>query len=136
MLLIENIKKLGISPDRKTLRTFGLLLSGILFGIVFYYFSKYGELNKYLLIPGLLITVIAVILPTWLKYVYIPWMIIARAIGFVITQIILIIFYFLIITPFGLIKRIITYFNKSSKTTKSTYWIKKENTQPDIERMF
>ncbi len=133
--MISHLKQLDIDTTPKTLRSFGLLLSLILFGFVAYQLVQHDHIYRGVLFAAGFIASVSLIFPAFLKCVYIPWMIIARLIGFIITQVILTLFYFIVITPIGLIKKFTGLFKKSVDNPKS-YWIKKEITQPDMKRMF
>lgn len=135
MHLINHVKHMEIDTQPKTLRSFGLLLSLIILGFFAYYLFKHDVIYRSLLFAGGCIAIMSLILPTAIKVIYIPWMMIARLIGFVITQVILILFYFCIITPIGLLKRITGLWKKSTENPE-TYWINKDTTKPDMERMF
>jgi len=80
-------------------------------------------------------------LPVLLKPVYKAWMILSVVMGFIMTKVIMVVIFYLILTPLGLIasmtgKKFLDM--KIDKSAKS-YWITREKTQKlksDYERQF
>ena len=73
--------------------------------------------------------------PVWLAFFRL-WMKLAEAMGWVMTRVILSLFYFLVLTPVGWARRLM---GKATLDTvwrdgKSSYWVKKEPVEPSIER--
>jgi len=89
-----------------------------------------------LLIAGPAICLVALVLPpVWLR-VFRLWMKLGAALNFVMTRVILTIFYYLILTPFSLVMRL---FGKAPldlawKDGKQTYWLDKEPVEGGLER--
>lgn len=87
--------------DRTELRKFGLILGGgglVLFGI----FNAW-----WLCIASCVILISTFIQPLWLKIIYTPWMKIGNLLGWINTRILLGIVFFLIITPMGIMMRLL-----------------------------
>src|SRR5262245_6345914 len=88
------------------LRKFGLTVGGafILLSILLLLRHR----SSYLLFggAGALLAVFGVIWPRALKYVYIAWMALAFVLGFVMSNVILTLFFFLFVTPIGLLARL------------------------------
>ncbi|MGE3318996.1 MAG: SxtJ family membrane protein [Candidatus Berkiella sp.] len=91
------------------LRKFGLILSCVFMG-------AFGFLLPILLnkaiptwpwIVGTLIFVPTMVKPDWLKVIYHPWMKLGHILGWVNTRIILGVIFFALITPIGLIRRLL-----------------------------
>lgn len=126
-----------IEYTKKNLRGFAVVMAvafGVLGGISFY---KHG----YALTDAALILwaiaaawlLFGLALPSALKPFYFLWMKLAAALNFVMTRVILTIFYFMILFPTGLVIRIFRdpLDRKLSKEAKS-YWIeRKEQPQRD-----
>jgi hypothetical protein len=74
---------------------------------------------------GALLTAFGVIWPRALKYVYIAWMALAFTLGFVMSNVILTLFFFLFVTPIGLLARLFQKDFLARKWDKraATYWI-------------
>ena len=73
--------------------------------------------------------------PVWL-FVFRKWMKLAEGMGWVMTRVILSLFYFLILTPFGLVRRLMgkPTLDTAWRDGKASYWIDKEPAEPSLER--
>jgi len=95
--------------DTKGLRQFGLMLGGILivlFGFILPWSWGWDSLPNYLwIMTGALVLIWALIAPDSMRSLYRGWMRIAMVIGNVVNRIILAIVYFIVITPMGLVMR-------------------------------
>lgn len=140
MSLRDDIKQLETSP--RELRKFGLVVGGVfvLLGVLFW--LRHKPSFPYLLVPGLMLMALGAVLPRALKYVYLGWMALAFLLGFVVSNILLTLLFFLVITPIGLVARL---FGKDFLRLKldrqtTTYWIRRERTAPkspaEYERQF
>jgi len=95
--------------DRKGLRDFGLLMAGIIaliFGLILPFLFK----HHFSVIPCLIALafgVLAIFAPYALAPIYQGWMRIGQAIGWVESRIILGLIFLIIVTPMGLIMRLI-----------------------------
>lgn len=74
---------------------------------------------------GALLTAFGVIWPRALKHVYIAWMALAFTLGFVMSNVILTLFFFLFVTPIGLLARLFQKDFLARKWDKraASYWI-------------
>lgn len=74
---------------------------------------------------GALLMAFGVIWPRALKYVYISWMALAFALGFVMSNVILTLFFFLFVTPIALLARLFQKDFLAQKWDKraASYWI-------------
>ena len=103
--MLDEIKK--IKSGRNELRNFGLTIGLILFIIAGVLFFKEKDIYVTLsYFAGGFIS-FGVIYPRILKPIYFVWMIFAAILGWVMTRVILILIFYLIITPIGLITRIL-----------------------------
>ncbi len=95
--------------NTKGLRQFGLMLGGILiglFGFILPWSWGWDSLPNYgWIIAGTLVLIWALVAPDSMRGLYNGWMRVAMAIGNVINRIILAIVYFIVITPMGLVMR-------------------------------
>jgi len=89
---------------------------------------------------GALLVTIAGVALLLLKWIHGPWMILSLALGWIMTQILLTLAFFLIVTPIGLLQRL---FGKrpleiAFKTGATSYWQRRAS-QPlpaDYEKQF
>tara|TARA_B100002052_G_C15417914_1_gene391439 strand:- start:13 stop:426 length:414 start_codon:yes stop_codon:yes gene_type:complete len=137
--MLEEI--INIKSSSKDLRSFGITFSIISLIIAsFLYFSNALELFKIFTYIGLVFIVLGYIIPIALKPLYFVWMIIAIVLGWVMTRVILSIVFYLVITPIGIITRILgeDFLSLKNSETKS-YWNNRdsiiENNQ-DYEKQF
>ena len=90
----------------KILRQFGLLVGGILLALALYPFVWKGqEVRTWLAIPGGLLAAAGLVVPNALSQVYRGWMAVGHALGWVNTRIILGIVFYGIVTPMGLVMK-------------------------------
>lgn len=117
--------------EKKDLRQFGIILGIILLAIgSLHYFKGHFNVYPYLLGFGGMFLVAGLICPAILKPFYIVFAKVAHAIGWFNTRVILILVYYLILTPIGLVMRILRHDPLKKKQEKGleTYWVKRENT--------
>lgn len=116
-----------MSPNKKELRQFGLVVGGILFLLAGYlYFQRpdfwklvLGVIGSGLILSGLFV-------PWLLKWPHKFWLSLGFVLGFVISHIILVALFYLAVTPIAILKRLVS--SKSKKDSKS-YWV----AHPDID---
>jgi len=133
---IKNIK-----TDSKTIRNFGLILSGILTLFSAISFWKGGHGYQFLFPVALVIFFSAIFFTRALKIIYLPWMVVATLIGWVITNLILTIFYFLVITPIAVMAKLLgkDLLKQKIDPQATSYWVHREKTtfsKEDFEHQF
>lgn len=138
-MLIEELEHINKSDEavKKTGLTVGIVL--IIISMLLWYLGKTSFI--YFSITGGLFVIFAFIAIPVLRPFHKLWMMIALLMGFVMSRIILTLLFYLVLTPIGLIAKIVGKkfmplgFDKNAKT----YWEKRENTakqQIDYERQF
>ena len=97
-------------PTRDELRTFGLLMAAVLgaVGLVLWYLAIVPA-SWWSIGTALAFVLSAVLVPAILKLVYIPWMILARLLGFANSHILLALIFYSMFAVGGLIMRIVRY---------------------------
>ena len=121
---------------------FGLILALVL-GLLglgwhtgFWRFEERPERAVWMLraVP-ILALVVLFVRPVWQK-IYDGWMKFAEALGFVVTRLLLSVFYFLIMSPIGLVMRAFGRkpLDLAWKDGKSSYWVEKKPVEQTIER--
>jgi len=104
-MIREEIKQL--KTGTRELRNFGLLV-GVVFAALGLLFWLRGKAHyPYFLVPSILLLLFGAAFPTALKYVYIAWMSLAIVLGFIVSTLILTLFFVFVITPIGLAARIL-----------------------------
>jgi len=124
-MMNKEIEQLSTSP--RSLRKFGLLVGGVFLVLGCWFLYRQKPVWPYLLTPGALLVLGALIVPGSLKHVYVAWMSLGFALGFVVSNVILTIFYYLILTPIGLIARICgqDFLSLKRKPAATSYWVMK-----------
>ena len=119
----------GVSGDRKTLRSFGLLMAialGVIGSIVLW---RGGEAWIWLWILAALFLVAALALPHALAPVHKFWMGLAIPLGWLMTRLILTLVYFVAITPIGLVGRLFgkSFLEQKIDRSLASYWEPRED---------
>ena len=123
MSIQADLKKLKTGTG--DLRKFGLTVGGvfILLGVLLLFRHR----SSYLVFcgAGALLAAFGVIWPRALKYVYIAWMALAFTLGFVMSNVILTLFFFLFVTPIGLLARLFQkdFLARKCDKRSASYWI-------------
>jgi hypothetical protein len=138
--MLDEIK--NIKTDKSEIRKFGITV-GIVFGLIaglLFWHAKESYSIFFILSTSLI--VLGLVLPIFLKPVYMVWMTFAVIMGWIMTRVILSLLFFLLVTPIGLIGRLFgkDFMDKKFKEeNKGSYWIKKEKIKiekSDYERQF
>lgn len=121
-MLLQEIKE--IKSSKNDLKKFGVAVGIVLTALsaIFWWIGK--EFYLYFAIPGILLIVMGLTIPTVLKPVQKVWMTIAVILGWVMTRVILSILYYLVFTLVNLAARLFSKQFLELKWDKSqkTYW--------------
>jgi len=97
--------------DAKGLRQFGLILAGVLVfipGVLLPWIKGWQMLpNYYWVIAGLAVLIWALLAPVSIRGFYRRWMRVAMLVGHVLNIVVLALVFFLVITPMGLVMRML-----------------------------
>jgi hypothetical protein len=104
-MLLEEIKHINSSDAecKKFGITVGIVL--VLISLVLFYFEYSSYL--YFSIPGGLLIIFGVVAPQLLRPIQKIWMMLAVVMGFVMSRVILTVLFYLVVTPIGLLAKII-----------------------------
>ncbi len=140
MSILQEIKELPSTS--RDLRKFSLTV-GIAFVVLWavfafvipYLFGKGGSLPILWQI-GVALAVVGTLAPTVVKPLYYAWMTMALALGFVMTRVLLTIFFFLVLTPVALVFRLIgrDALHRKLDRDAESYWIDKQYLIEDRSR--
>jgi len=139
MALIEEIK--NIKSDKSEWKKFGLTMGVILTLFGLFLFWKRNDYFAYVFLLAALFFISGVFLPSLLKPVFKVWMAFSVVMGYMMTRIIMVIIFYLIVTPTGFMASLTGKKFLDMKIDKSvnSYWIAKEKTQKtpnDYEKQF
>lgn len=138
-MLLDEIK--DIKESKKDLKKFGLTvgIALIILAVLLYFLGKKSAV--YFGASGLLLIIPALTAPGLLKPLNKVWMTFSIILGWIMTRVILIIFFYLVITPTGLLTRLFKkdFLDLKIDKTSKTYWKKRDKRKSDavdFERQF
>jgi len=127
-------------PGRRELRQFALLffVFAVGFGTFVHFFKDWPPLvSQALWAAGVLMGLIGLVFPPAARPVYIVMMALALPIGLVVSSVLMTLIYYLVLTPIGLVMRLVGYdpLRRGLDPAASSYWI--ERTPPEsVQRYF
>lgn len=131
-MIKSEIKKLDTSAA--ALKKFSFTISGIS-AAVSALLSYFGYISTaiYLIIFGGALLIFFLFAPAVLKWIYLGWMSLAIILGWVMTKIILTIFYFILVTSIGIIAKLTTknFLDLNRGKGDPTYWNKRSDSVKD-----
>ncbi len=139
-MIIEEIR--NIKSQKKDLRSFGLtigIVAGLIGGLLLW---RHKDHYLYFLIVSGIFVTLGLFLPNLLKPLQKAWMTLAVLMGWVMTRLILFVLFFLVVTPIGLLARLLNrdlLRLKIDRNSCNSYWMpkrKEEVKKSDYERQF
>ena len=132
------LSELDIS--KKSLKKFGLLIGSILI-LIGVTLSNKTPMNATIIIfilCGIFLFISGLIKSSILESTYKIWMGFAFALGWVISRVILMILFYLVITPIGSLSKLFhkSFLDIQYRTTKTSSWIKKNSSNSNIDKMY
>tara|TARA_Y100001935_G_C17080762_1_gene396228 strand:+ start:166 stop:576 length:411 start_codon:yes stop_codon:yes gene_type:complete len=119
--MFEEIK--NIKTDKKSIRSFGITIGIILIAIAITLFAKNNLFLKSLGIISSVFLILGIIAPIMLKPFYLIWMIFAMILVWIMTRVILSLIFYFIVTPIGIIARLLGEdFLALKKVSSDSYW--------------
>jgi hypothetical protein len=115
--------------DTKELRKFGLLVGGVFNVIGVWPIVVRGEQNRlWAVVMGSVLMVLGMLIPRWLQPIHRGWMWIGHVFGWVNTRILLSLVFYGLITPIGLVFRILgkDAMRQAFSETSSTYRVNRQ----------
>ncbi len=139
MSLRDDIKEL--KTDTATLRKFGLVVGGVFVALGLFFLWRHPHRTPYFVWPGGVLMALGAVLPRVLKWIYLAWMCLAVLLGFVMSHVLLVLFFYLVVFPIGLAARIAGKDFLSLKLDREakSYWLKRNDapkTAADYEKQF
>jgi len=139
MSILSDIQKLKTGP--RELRKFGLLVGGVLLALGILFLIRHKSNYLFFLAPGVALIASGALAPRALKYIYIAWMALAFTVGFVMSQVILTLFFFAVVTPIGLLARLFRkdFLARELEKDAASYWVpcpKESKTAESYYRQF
>jgi hypothetical protein len=137
--ILQDLRELKRGPAE--LRKFGLLVGGVFAVIGLWLWLRHRPSWWWFFTPGMLLVAFGMVAPRALKPVYLAWMTLAILLGFVVSNVLLVIFFFLVMTPIGLLARVAgkDFMRRKLDAKAESYWIgrpAKAKSKSDYERQF
>ncbi len=139
-MIIEEIR--NIKSDKKTLRKFGLTM-GIFLGLLGgFFFWRKKDYYFYFLIFSEVFLFLALFSPFLLKPLHKAWMTFSILLGWLMTRVILVVLFYLVVTPIGLLARLMgkDFLDlRFSRQAAKSYWLPKKKVRfkkSNYERQF
>lgn len=129
-LISEHIQ--GLKTGWRDLRKFGLLVGGV-FALLAVWSAWRGKpAFPYCLSAAVPLLVLGLVWPRALKWVYIPWMTLGFVVGLVVSTILLTIFFYLVVSPIGLLARAMgkDFLSRTLDPQAKSYWVQRVRRGP------
>jgi len=126
----------------KDLRKFGLMVGGVFALLALWCLFQHKPAWPYLLAPAAPLLMLGLVFPRSLRAVYIGWMALAFTLGLVVSKVLLTLFFYLVITPIGLLARLVgkDFLSQKLDRNAASYWLPRNLAEPkqkvDYERQF
>lgn len=142
MSWIEDVNEevIRLNTSQKSLRKFGILV-GIVFSLLsswMAYKNQYAVVRLIIGTIGVLLLSFGLVLPKVLKPVYKIWMGSAFAMGWVVSRAILLVAFFVLITPLGVAGRMFgkQFLDIKKNDQRENYWIKRKKDKVNYEKLY
>ena len=139
-MIRQELEQLSLAT--RDLRKFGLLVGGVFALLGAWFLLRHKPAWPFLMVPGGLLVVLGLVAPRSLKYPYRVWMIMAFLLGTVVSTLILTVFYFLVVTPMGLLGRAFgkDFLSQKLHPQAKSYWLLRDRSAvrspAEYERQF
>jgi hypothetical protein len=135
----DELRQLDASAAK--LRRFGIMMAVLITIIAAYlmFIKANHSAGLILALIALLLLTPAIIFPTALKPFFILWMALAFSLGWFVSRVLLVIIFFLVLTPTGWLGRLFRkrWLDIDFNEKKESYWIPKEKDKPvNYEKMY
>ncbi len=138
-MFLDDIK--ALKTGKTELRKFGLTVGGVflLLGVIM--LLRHKPHYPWFFWPGVALVLLGAAIPSVLKPVYLAWMTLGHALGFVVSNVLLTVFFFLVMTSIGLIARLSgkDFLRLKLDRNAATYWLPRSKTPKpaqDYEKQF
>lgn len=128
-----------ISREPKEFRKFGLLVGGLLMAAGTWKIYQHHGYGWWLLIGGFAVLLAGVIFPRSIGGLYRAWMSFGITMGWIVSNVLLVLIFFLIVTPLAIAARFARkdFLAHKLEPNASSYWIERKSTSRDqLERQF
>src|SRR5258708_61112 len=125
-----HLKQLKTEP--RDLRKFGLSVGGVLVLLGLWFLYRHKAHYPYFLWSGAVLLVFGLAFPRSLKEVYIGWMTLGFILGFIVSTVLLTLFFYLVVTPIGLAARCVgkDFLDRKWNSNAASYWRRRDRSKP------
>ena len=141
MSILKEIKELKTGTG--DLRKFGLTVGGVFLALALLWWLRHKPYYPWALAVGAPLIFFGLIRPGLLRWIYIAWMSAGLVLGFIVSTLLLTVFFYLVITPVGLLAKCFgkDFLNRKLEPAASSYWIPRDLSKPprakaEYERQF
>ena len=134
--MIEN--KSHIAVKNGTERNFGLVIGGVFIIIALFPLIGSGPIRAWALVPGIVLIVLAILKPSILRLPNLLWFKFGLFLGAIVAPIVMALVFFLVVTPTGIIMRLLgkDLLRKKIDPDTSSYWISRETPPGTMKNQF
>lgn len=139
-MIREELQHLSTTP--RDLRKFGLVVGGVFAVLGGWFLFRQKPAGPYLLAPGVLLVLFGLVAPRLLRPVYVAWMALAFILGLVVSTVLLTLLFLLVVTPTGLVARLLgkDFLSRKLDRRATSYWRPRDRAADrppaDYERQF
>jgi len=129
-MIREQLQQLKTEP--RDLRKFGLLVGGVFALIGLWFWLRHKPYYLYPFYPAAPLLLLGAVWPRALKHIYLGWMAMAFVLGHIMSTLLLLVFFFLAVTPLGLLARWTgkDFLGVKLNRQAGSYWLRRRNTAP------
>jgi len=137
---LETLRKLPTAPA--DLRRFGWAVGGVLTVVGLVVWRRHPGVGLALVAIGSLLLALGTAWPRALKCVYVAWMALGLVLGHIVSTVLLVLIFYAVVTPLGLLARIWgkDFLDRKWDPQAPSYWIPRKpaqaQTRADYERQF
>ena len=119
------------NPTTRQLRQFGavwLAMALVLIGGLVYYHTGSLAAALWLWLPAGAVSVAGLLRPQWMRPLYVGWICAAYPIGWTVSHLVMVVVYFAVVTPIGVIMRLLGRdpLQRRFDSTSSSYWVPRQ----------
>ncbi len=135
-----SIVQINRDPSPRQLNQFGFVWLGFMtfFGIVAWFRLGYPGLARGLWLAAVAVPIIGWLAPAFMRLVFVGMSYLAWPIGFVVSHLVLAAVYYLVLTPIGLVVRLLGYdpMRRRFDREAASYWVERPPTAVEPRRYF
>lgn len=135
-----SIVQINRDPSRRQLNQFGFVWLGFvaLFGAIAWFKFDNPVLARGLWLAAVVVPIIGWLVPAFMRLVFVGMSYLAWPIGFVVSHVVLAAVYYLVLTPIGLIMRLIGYdpMRRGFDREAASYWVERPAAAAEPRRYF